>query len=113
MRETRQRQRAALIAVFVGLTTLASAQNRGVDTVNSTGSTRTTGQRQYATPVTAANAAHAAVPLPRVYAPTRRRTATARYPWKRNIVTTIFWIGEKPTAANPTPNDKSSWIPGG
>ncbi len=32
-----------------------------------------------------------------------------RYPWKRNIVTTVFWIGERPTANNPTPNHKSSW----
>ncbi|MBT8036108.1 MAG: hypothetical protein KJO21_01060 [Verrucomicrobiae bacterium] len=32
-----------------------------------------------------------------------------RYPWKQNITTTIFWIGEKPTANNPTPNHASSW----
>src|SRR2546421_12679556 len=32
-----------------------------------------------------------------------------RYPWKRNIVTTVFWIGEKPSANNPVPNRKSSW----
>lgn len=32
-----------------------------------------------------------------------------RYPWKRQIVTTIFWIGEMPTANNPTPNRSSSW----
>ncbi|MFV0415060.1 MAG: hypothetical protein ACK5NG_01685 [Chthoniobacterales bacterium] len=32
-----------------------------------------------------------------------------RYPWKRNIVTTVFWVGEKPTKNNPTPNHKSSW----
>jgi hypothetical protein len=30
-------------------------------------------------------------------------------PWKTNITTTVFWIGEKPTKGNPTPNDKSSW----
>ncbi|MFK7852373.1 MAG: hypothetical protein AB8D78_15465 [Akkermansiaceae bacterium] len=29
--------------------------------------------------------------------------------WKRNVVTTIFWIGEKPAENNPTPNHKSSW----
>ncbi|PYL44311.1 MAG: hypothetical protein DMF42_01625, partial [Verrucomicrobia bacterium] len=27
-----------------------------------------------------------------------------RYPWKKNIVTTVFWIGEKPSANNPVPN---------
>src|SRR5262245_47230976 len=32
-----------------------------------------------------------------------------RYPWKKNIVTTTFWIGEKPTKNNPVPNHKSSW----
>jgi hypothetical protein len=34
-----------------------------------------------------------------------------RYPWKLNIVTTIFWIGERPAANNPVPNNKSSWDP--
>jgi hypothetical protein len=34
-----------------------------------------------------------------------------RYPWKRSIVTTIFWVGERPTANNPVPNDRSSWDP--
>ena len=29
--------------------------------------------------------------------------------WKRNVVATIFWVGEKPTERNPTPNDKSAW----
>jgi hypothetical protein len=32
-----------------------------------------------------------------------------RYPWKRGIVTTVFWIGETPTANNPVPNRSSSW----
>ena len=32
-----------------------------------------------------------------------------RYPWKRNIVTTVFWIGEEPTRNNPVPNRISSW----
>ncbi len=31
------------------------------------------------------------------------------YPWKTMVTCTIFWIGETPTARNPTPNDKSSW----
>ncbi|MCX8237259.1 MAG: hypothetical protein OSB05_00440 [Akkermansiaceae bacterium] len=34
---------------------------------------------------------------------------TAVYPWKKNITATVFWIGEKPTSNNPTPNNKSSW----
>jgi hypothetical protein len=32
-----------------------------------------------------------------------------RYPWKKSIVTTVFWIGEEPTANNPVPNRISSW----
>ena len=32
-----------------------------------------------------------------------------RFPWKNQIVTTTFWIGEKPTANNPVPNVQSSW----
>src|SRR5260370_6924190 len=32
-----------------------------------------------------------------------------RYPWKRNIVTTVFWIGERPSANNPVPNPTTSW----
>lgn len=34
---------------------------------------------------------------------------SGRYPWKIGIVTTIFWIGERPTVNNPVPNDRSSW----
>lgn len=32
-----------------------------------------------------------------------------RFPWRTGIVTTTFWIGEKPTQNNPVPNHKSSW----
>ena len=35
--------------------------------------------------------------------------AQDRYPWKREIVTTTFWIGEKPAKNNPVPNHASSW----
>ena len=34
-----------------------------------------------------------------------------RYPWKRGIVTTTFWIGEKAAPRNPVPNHASSWDP--
>jgi hypothetical protein len=48
-----------------------------------------------------------------VFAPDHLRSAPPapreRYPWKRQIVTTVFWIGEKPTANNPVPNHSSSW----
>ena len=32
-----------------------------------------------------------------------------RYPWKKEIVTTVFWIGEQPSGNNPVPNGSSSW----
>jgi len=31
------------------------------------------------------------------------------YPWRTNIVTTTFWVGETAAKNNPVPNDKSSW----
>src|SRR6266436_4236130 len=47
------------------------------------------------------------------FAPTHLRSAPPvpgeRYPWKKNIVTTVFWIGEKPSGNNPVPNRRSSW----
>ena len=35
----------------------------------------------------------------------------SRYPWKRQIVTTTFWVGEEPTHNNPVPNTASCWDP--
>ncbi len=32
-----------------------------------------------------------------------------RFPWKSQIVTTVFWIGENPSGNNPVPNHASSW----
>ncbi len=37
------------------------------------------------------------------------RPASEQYPWKQNIVTTVFWIGEEPSTNNPVPNRSSSW----
>ena len=48
-----------------------------------------------------------------VFAPHHMRAAPPdrreSYPWKRQIVTTVFWIGERPTENNPIPNRASSW----
>jgi hypothetical protein len=50
-----------------------------------------------------------------IYTPTLNtlsQPATAshlQFPWKKDIVTTTFWIGELPTANNPVPNRASSW----
>jgi hypothetical protein len=32
-----------------------------------------------------------------------------QYPWKLNVTTTVFWIGEQADFDNPVPNDKSAW----
>jgi hypothetical protein len=32
-----------------------------------------------------------------------------RFPWKSQIVTTVFWIGEQPSGNNLVPNRTSSW----
>lgn len=48
-----------------------------------------------------------------VFAPSHLRSASLAlgksYPWKCQIVTTIFWIGEQPSGNNPVPNRSSSW----
>lgn len=50
--------------------------------------------------------------------PSRGSSAAARpaapaertlYPWKLNITSTAFWIGEQPSQNNPVPNHVSSW----
>ncbi len=49
---------------------------------------------------------------PAVYTPStyrHRSIPNSHFPWKRDITATIFWIGERPTANNPTPNNASSW----
>ena len=46
---------------------------------------------------------------PQVFVPTSSRPARQRFPWKTNIVTTVFWIGEQAGGNNPVPNYKSSW----
>lgn len=50
--------------------------------------------------------------LPRIQIPsatTMPQMGYARYPWKLDIVATVFWVGEQPTENNPTPNHMSSW----
>lgn len=47
---------------------------------------------------------------PKVFMPTFNKPLSfGRYPWRNNIVTTIFWVGERATANNPVPNRSSSW----
>lgn len=46
---------------------------------------------------------------PAVSIPTAPVLGFGKYPWHRNIMTTVFWIGERPTARNPVPNNRSAW----
>jgi len=46
---------------------------------------------------------------PTVFVPTASKPATARFAWKTNIVTTVFWVGEQAGGNNPVPNYKSCW----
>jgi hypothetical protein len=48
---------------------------------------------------------------PKVVVPTTSRTlgGSGRYPWKTQIVTTTFWIGESASINNPVHNRASSW----
>ena len=40
---------------------------------------------------------------------TSTKKSSSRYPWKTGIVTTVFWVGERPSGNNFTPNYASSW----
>ncbi len=42
-------------------------------------------------------------------APLQVARVTERFPWREQIVTTVFWIGEEPTDRTPVPNRSSSW----
>src|SRR5438034_2902572 len=46
---------------------------------------------------------------PQVFVPTSSHPAIQRFPWKTNIVTTVFWVGEQAGGNNPVPNFRSSW----
>ncbi|EDY16503.1 hypothetical protein CfE428DRAFT_5926 [Chthoniobacter flavus Ellin428] len=48
---------------------------------------------------------------PQVVIPTMSRTlsVSGKYPWKTQIVTTVFWVGEPAGGNNPVHNFSSSW----
>jgi hypothetical protein len=46
---------------------------------------------------------------PAVIVPAAPVVGFGKYPWHRNIMTTVFWVGERPTARNPVPNNRSAW----
>ncbi len=69
-------------------------------------------------PASTAPAEGKVLPLARIATPTIitaatdpgvTAAATDHYPWRRDIATTTFWIGELPTRGNPVPNRNSAW----
>jgi len=46
---------------------------------------------------------------PQVSVSTSSRPTTQSFPWKMNIVTTVFWIGEPRSRENPEAHSKSEW----
>jgi len=51
----------------------------------------------------------ARIDLPAIFAPGSQRKQFVAYNWKNDILTTVFWVGEKATRNNPVPNTASSW----
>ena len=98
--------------VWIGLVSLSVASGVTQGQVSSSASTavsRDTTSISSLTSPRPSSGAPTTAPLPRVFVPTLPRTAYTRYPWKTDIVATVFWIGEAPTENNPTPNHQSSW----
>jgi hypothetical protein len=48
--------------------------------------------------------------IPTSYASPKEHKKTNVYPWKRNIITTMFWIGEGGSSLSDTTQESSAWI---
>jgi hypothetical protein len=89
----------AFLAILVGLTAILNAQSPYASSADFT---------KYAMKLRE----NALLTIePQVFVPTtsRRHLVSGRYPWKTNIVTTVFWAGESATVNNPVHNRSSSW----
>ena len=111
---------AVFVATVLGMATQGSSQQIQATSSSSLGIAGLGEAPEGATiPLFSSNAGHlvpGAFPisaprtsLPKVFAPTQPREVYTRFPWKLDIVTTVFWIGETPTANNPVPNTVSAW----
>jgi len=98
------------LTVSFFLLSSAAAFPLQAQSINSAAAT-ITGDTPARTVLASAQSTTAAAPqvLPRVFTPTLPRTTYTRYPWKLDIMATVFWVGELPTQNNPTPNTASSW----
>lgn len=86
-----------IVAAFFASATFALSQS--ATSVSATGAVAALKKRDTPAPPLPPSLSNTNVP----------RLGYARYPWKLDIVATVFWVGEQPTENNPTPNDKSSW----
>ncbi len=60
-------------------------------------------------PFLQANDRHTPSDMPELFARSVGADAPTFHAWKLKIKATVFWVGERPTAANPVPNCQSSW----
>ncbi len=107
------------IIVVATLVAAVSAFGQGASSVSATGAAAALKKRGAAPAAPSKPAAPAqtqsspprsiSATLPSFSSPSMPHLGYARYPWKLDIVATVFWVGEQPTENNPTPNDKSSW----
>ena len=101
--------RVLLISLLMG--SFASAQSSPKTTVKPKLVAAVTGKSGSTSSSPPAASKTAPPSLPRIQIPktTMPQMGYARYPWKLDIVATVFWVGEQPTENNPTPNHMSSW----
>jgi hypothetical protein len=107
------------LIVVATLVAAVSAFGQGASSVSATGAAAALKKRGAAPAAPSKPAAPAqtqsspprsiSATLPSFSSPSMPHLGYARYPWKLDIVATVFWVGEQPTENNPTPNDKSSW----
>lgn len=94
------------LAVSVGAYPSARAEDRHLPdsfaTVRTPEVSRVTG-RQLVLPLTPAASAG--------NTPATGLTVAGPYPWKYNITTTVFWIGEPASPERPVSNEESAWDP--
>ncbi|MHB1080164.1 MAG: hypothetical protein ACYC67_12225 [Prosthecobacter sp.] len=105
--------------VVASLVAAVSAFGQGASSVSATGAaaalkkagTAPTAQSKSATPAQTQSSPprNISATVPSFSSSSMPHLGYARYPWKLDIVCTVFWVGEQPTENNPTPNDKSSW----
>lgn len=88
----------AVNVYLLGNRTASDTEHSASQTVDPTGIVPTLQERSAAAFALLAMKMHEAELAkiePQMFVPTTSRPATRRYPWKSNIVTTVFWIGQK------------------